>query len=186
MRILVYFFHNKNIPARILLAQTNTITRWAQWIVFLVELNLLLTRFGLSAMFAARRTSIAQPMYTKQVLTWQQTHSWFNSQRRRVGPPLFLCMQVCFFYYLCLPGSSVSRPRTAKRAAKRMMRLPNICSLTDSHRLAMTLGSKQAWFRSTFCSSCSVNLHKIKIKFGHQITTSFYLLNQSSYSNIPI
>ena len=73
------------------------------------QLNLLLSYFGLSALYLqtpdpACRTGITPPPYVwKYVLIWSSclytvVESWFNSQRRRVAPPFtylgtfFICL----------------------------------------------------------------------------------------------
>ena len=84
----------------------NSIPRWAKYTVFVIELNLLLRCFGLSALYLptrqlmthAYRPGITPPPYTKSMSL--NGLSWFNSQRRCV-PRLsyqgisFICQISC-------------------------------------------------------------------------------------------
>ena len=59
----------------LLSSSINNITWWAKWIVFVIELNLLLPCYVLSALYLqttdpARRPVITSPLYTKHALIW--------------------------------------------------------------------------------------------------------------------
>ena len=80
--------------------QINNITRWAKWIFFVIDLNLLLSCFGLSAMSYVL-TLYAGPAspYTKHVLIWLQLVK-FSTRTPRLPPPFFLSK---YIIYLCCP-----------------------------------------------------------------------------------
>ena len=67
-----------------------------------------------------------------------------------------------------MPGSRVPLPKTQRRDAKKMMRLPSISSRIESHLLEAKLGSMQAVFASTFCSMSFTNLkvHTERMSLG--------------------
>ena len=82
--------------------QINNITRWAKWIFFVIDLNLLLSCFGLSAM------SYVLTLYAGPASLQRRTqsmslfgYSWLNSQQGRpASPPFFLSK---YIIYLCCP-----------------------------------------------------------------------------------
>ena len=85
----------------------NNILRWAKWIVFVIELNLLLSCFGLSALYLsttdpARRPGITPPPYT--ICTCLLSSSLVKfSAKTRCPFPLFLSKHVI---YLCSLANS--------------------------------------------------------------------------------
>ena len=105
------------------------ITRWAKWIIFVKELNLLLPYFGLLSMYYSQHLTLPTAQHHSTISPQPHLsmslygHSWFKSQRKRTGrptpTPLF---RYIYYVFICgivhplpIPRLTSSRPTTSLR-----------------------------------------------------------------------
>ena len=119
-------------------ALINNIPIWAKWIVFVIELNLLLSCFGVS------------PLYT--------FHNWFNSKRRRVAPSPLPSLSTVGKLFILLVGERVRWWRTKETCSsnKQKKKIVNFQKNAKYTKELMKKKPRRHCWRSLYDVICSM------------------------------